>query len=691
MKPRIVIPASITESFDREVERELDTKRPAVQYIRRSTENQRLRNQMSLVQQDERLGEKLVGKGFGRIEKIDTDDGKSGQRLLEDRAGLQYVYDLLEGRTLIDGQRIAAIGAYDASRMWRDTTHVWYNDFIQKLIANDVPFITWRRTYWPRDPRDMDALRREFEYALKSLETITERAIPARFLAVEENSSYGGHAIPPGFIISGFQTDKHYVVYEEHRKLVVYLFERFKALGGNIPRLLRELLHEGFHFPEFTIENPPHLALPHVQGVGYFISTRRALVSILTNRAYIGHYIFTKHAKTTMRFDEKKQKRVRVKGKPEASYVNERAHDAIVDYDLFVWCYEKITGYTLLDGIPVEVRPERRYGTQTNALLDGLITSRGNPVYAVAAKAAYVAREYDHDLNTTTLTAPIDLVDTIVGQVMDSVVMQETLNGNDALAQRIRAVQQEVKQRATNFQAKLAVIDNGIRGWELDKQSSRDTGNKAGLDEANKQLVILASQRAAVVEEMERASKDDAVLAECADLMERVRAGWTCLEYDHQRRLAKLVILKADLREAAPHILCLTLALGVPISRKLAIYFYRARGSHPAWTDAENAILRQFYPDADRRIVMEHLLTRTWESAIMQAGAILHLVRTTRQNTSTIPDNMTYADQLVLQELGVPMSEARRKATWPQVRDITSQAQPGEVAPAFVLLEASYP
>jgi len=75
----------------------------------------------------------------------------------------------------------------------------------------------------------------------------------------------------------------------------------------------------------------------------------------------------------------------------------------------------------------------------------------------------------------------------------------------------------------------------------------------------------------------------------------------------------------------------------------------------------------------------------------MQAGAVLHLVRTTRENTSTIPDNMTYADRLVLQELGIPMSEARNKAIWPQVRDITSEAQPGELAPAFVLLEASYP
>lgn len=689
MKPRMIIPASITESFDREIERELDTSRPVVQYIRRSTENQRLRNQMSLVQQDEKLGAKLVGKGFGHIEKIDIDDGKSGQRLLEDRAGLQYVYDLLEGRALIDGQSIAAVGAFDASRMWRDTTHVWYDDFIQKLIANNVPFITWRRTYWPQDSRDMDALRREFEYALKSLETITERAIPARFLAVEENSSYGGHAIPPGFIISGFQTDKHYAVYEEHRKLVVYLFERFKECGGNIPRLLRELLHEGFHFPEFTIENPPHLALPHIPGVGYFVNTRRALVSILTNRAYIGHYIFTKHAEGTVRFDEKKQKRVRVKGRPEATYVNEHAHEAIVDYDLFVWCYEKITGYTL-DGIPVQSRPERRYGTQTNALLDGILTSCGNPVYAIAAKAAYVAREYDHDLNTTTLTVSIKQVDTIVGLVMDSIVMQETLNGTDALARRIREVQQGVRKRAADLGARLAVIDNGIRGWELDKQSAREKGYKPGLDRANEELAKLASQRAAIEEEMKRATQDDSVLAECADLMERVRTGWTCLEYGHQRRLAKLVIIHADIREVAPHMLCLALSLGIPISRKLAVYFYRARGTHPAWTEAENAILRQYYPYADRKIVMEKLRTRTWESAIMQAGAVLHLVRTTRENTSTIPDNMTYADQLVLQELGIPMSEARNKAIWPQVRDITSEAQPGELVPAFVLLEASY-
>ena len=63
----------------------------------------------------------------------------------------------------------------------------------------------------------------------------------------------------------------------------------------------------------------------------------------------------------------------------------------------------------------------------------------------------------------------------------------------------------------------------------------------------------------------------------------------------------------------------------------------------------------------------------------MQAGSILHLRRMTRENSSTIPDNMTYADQLMLQDLSVPMSEARRKATWPQVRDITSQAQSGEL------------
>src|SRR2546430_16636202 len=130
---RAIVPnRSIIDALDPDVSHELDTGRPAVLYIRRSTETQKNVNLMSLIQQDDKLSAKLLGKGFTRLEKIDTDDGTSGQKLLEDRAGLTYLYDLIEGRKLIGGKRISAVAAYDASRLWRDTTHVWYNDFIQR-------------------------------------------------------------------------------------------------------------------------------------------------------------------------------------------------------------------------------------------------------------------------------------------------------------------------------------------------------------------------------------------------------------------------------------------------------------------------------------------------------------------------------------------------------------------------------
>jgi len=677
MKLRAYLPnTSIIEALEHEIERHLDTSRPVVQYIRRSTENQKNYNLMSLVQQDIRMGEKLIGKGFTHVEKIDTDDGTSGQRLLEDRAGLQYVYDLLEGRKLIDNQRVAAIAAYDASRMWRDTTHVWYNDFIQKLIANDVPFITWRRTYWPQDANDMEALREEFKAALASLKTITERANPARLEAVN-NGSYGGHAIPPGYYIVGTKTDRHYAVYEEHRALVLYLFERFKFWNGSRSKLLHELIETGFHFPEFTIENPPHLALPHIKGVGYFVRTERALTSILTNRAYLGEYYFTTYEAAEYRYDEKKGRRVRGKGTPKASYVNKQAHEPIVPRDLFAWCYEHVTGETL-DGVQVEQRPERRYGVQTNALLEGLLESDGNPVYCMAYKNTYVARKYldGYGWISTELNVPIADVDKVFGMVMDSLVAVDRLQGDGAISKRIAEVRRDIVEHVTDYQAKLAVLENAKRGWNLDKQSAREKGYKPGLDEANEQLAKIDSQIAAITDEMNRADKKDQELAECSMLFCQLLRGWTGMAFKYQRRLAQLLVTHANITEATPHIIKLVVSFGVPVSKTKAIYFYRAQGSRPAWTEQENTILRQLYPVADRAEVLAALPDRTWKSCIMQARSKpLSLERTTRLNTSDISEYMAYADCELIRELGMQPNDAY----WPQVRDITLLVQESEL------------
>src|SRR6266566_1631972 len=333
----------------------------AVQYIRRSGEGQVKNNRMSEVLQDEKMQVRLEAKGFAEFEKIDTDDGTSGQKMLEDRAGLQYLYDLIKGKERINGKLVGAVSAFNASRLWRDPSHVYYNDFIAMLVKFQVPYIDYKRVYWPDSFNcpDMEALRGEFIKALATLQQITDYALPARYEAVTQGS-YGGHAIPIGFIIVGSKSNRRYRVYEPHRELVEYLFKRFKALHGNLPRLLRELRDSDFAFPEFdsSVTDVPHIALPLVAGKGYEVNNRNALLSILTNVSYIGHYIFTRREPGTIETDEKTGKRVKRSGKPIASYVNEHHHDAIIDRELFDFAYTTLTGETVT-GEVVHAKPER--------------------------------------------------------------------------------------------------------------------------------------------------------------------------------------------------------------------------------------------------------------------------------------------------------------------------------------------
>jgi len=107
------------------VQQQLPVDKPVAQYIRQSTLGQVKKNIQSFVLQDEKLGSKLVRMGFIEVRKIEIDQGKSGQKDRFQRKGLDDLYRWAE-----HGE-IGAIAFFDASRLWRDPTHVWYNDYIQ--------------------------------------------------------------------------------------------------------------------------------------------------------------------------------------------------------------------------------------------------------------------------------------------------------------------------------------------------------------------------------------------------------------------------------------------------------------------------------------------------------------------------------------------------------------------------------
>ncbi len=673
MRAQPVANRDLMSLYASEDERKLDTSLPVVQYIRRSSQGQKKNNLMSLIQQDNSMRARLEVKGFTEFELIDTDDGTSGQKALEDRAGLTYLYDLIKGKKLINGKRIGAVAAYDASRLWRDTTRVWYNEFIQLIIKYHVPVIFHNRTFYPESSQDMDMLRAEFEGAIATLKQITEKANPARLEAVWQGS-YGGGNVPAGFIIAGTKSNYTFQAYEPHKQVIEYLFKRYKALNGNLPRLLRECQDSNLCLPEFdsSVTNRPNLALTHVPGKGYPIRTRDALVSILTNKAYIGHYVYNVREEATIHHDERLDRRVKTLGAVKVSYVNESHHDALIDRSLFDYAYQRLTGQTV-EGETVEVKQERRYGMQTRALLEGVLKSGDCPVYAMAGKNLYVART---DTSEDVVAVKIEQLDTVFSTVMARGLAQGWFSGNCDLIELVEKAVQDTANKKVDLNESLNVVNNGIHGWELDKASCRETGNVHGLNDANKQLAVLYARRDRLQSELEQASSDSNLLGEAEDLVEQAMTNWHGMKFEKQRMLVKTLVCQADISEVSPHILKLELLFAIGLKSKgapvhMAFYFYRNMGSKEAWTDEENVVLRRMYASSDRADILQSLPTRAWKSIIMQCSDVLHISRQTYHNTSDIPDTMCLADVDVIRSLGM----SPKTALWPVRGNIDQNLQ----------------
>lgn len=650
-----------------ETPQRLPIEKPVILYIRRSTEGQK-GNLASLIQQDTRMERRLVAKGYTNVIKIDIDDGISGQKTQEDRLGLKQTYSMLRRG------EAGTLAAFDVSRIWRDRTHVYFNSFIAELKKLGVPIIVNDRTFWPNVEADEKALRHAFEEAQAQLDQFYKKANPARMVAIEENYSFGGHAVPMGYVVTGTKADKHYLIYEPHAKLVRWLYQRYRELGGNLGRLRRELERLDFHFPHFDEKEIARLgaSIPHValnrgktDNKGYPLVYRNAIISILTNPAYLGWYLYN------------------------GMVVSKEAHKPIVSYDLFMYAYTKLNDRTL-EGEPNESRPKvERHTVDVPALLEGLLTSNGIPVY-VMSRGTYAARLPVDKWKSTELIIRVEKLDSIIDAAMLHALSimgtRKRLGVQSDVDEQVEALLVEKTEQLVDYDEQLATIDTGINEWELAKRVSMREQDEPGVTEAVRNLKRLRSDRATVEEAREQAGKEAALLSESTELINEALVRYTTMTIEQRRRLIRLFVSCADIVEETPHILKLTLHFTrIPLQpTPMVVFFYRTSGSRPAWTEAENEILRTMYTHADRADIMEALPVRTWESASLQARA-LGLSRTWRRDPADIPENMTHADidlmcQLDWPDRDVPRMlyelDGNRQANW-------------QIAPEDTLVKAS--
>ncbi len=562
-------------------------------------------------------------------------EGKSGTKRRDERTGLDELY------TLLETGKAGTVSAFDVSRLYRVTSKAEIGTFCDMVLELQIPVVTFSRIYWPNETEN-DQLAADLKAAGAFINEIVRGKLhAAKNRHIQYDASYGGGWVPFGYVVVGMgdatADRKFYQEYKPHSELIRHLFRRFKELGGNLRLLARELEEIDFRFPPFEQGITPHVALkPDVDG-SYPLRTREAIISILTNRAYIGWYEYGN------------------------TLISRTAHAPIVPLDDFVYAYWMLLG-TDIDGEPHEHKPrERRYGGAT-ALLDGIVRSDSQPVYVVGKN--YVARAMHNGFHRDVLVVSASALDIAFAKAMVVSIAkleQEHKNGlHNAIYDRVTALQQEQEKLVTDYSKTLARIDKEIANEEMAQQASKRLGDLPGYEAATKQLVTLRKDRLAIEAKAQQANSEAGELAECHSLIDCAVSQWEGMPVSRRKRLVKLLVESANLTEASPHFVRLDVVLGTPIECPLTLYLHRKQSSRQPWNEQENETLKQLYPRASKQAVMEALPTHTWTAIVQQAMAkSVRRAGTGHWRDGTEPDSsyavsssLAYADYELMRQTG---------------------------------------
>ncbi len=192
---------------------------------------------------------------------MDTDDlGLSGQLKMEERPAFVKMLRRIEDGT------VKVVIAAQVDRLFRDRWGAEYSKFMEICFTYGVKVVTpnpWRTgidfVYDFSIPWHVDKFRRKCEEAWSYL----ENHVYGRMLAAQEelwqSGYWSGGNLPIGYIVDRREKldgkknpdYRKYIPYPPHVVIVLWLFERYRQLVGNLNALLREILKRPYLFPAF--------------------------------------------------------------------------------------------------------------------------------------------------------------------------------------------------------------------------------------------------------------------------------------------------------------------------------------------------------------------------------------------------------------------------------------------------------
>lgn len=644
----------------------LRTDRPAGVYARRSDPTAK-KKETDKSQSREMQTEDLLAWATGKsglvpcwneeyLEPYFADLGLSGTLRPDERPDMLRLFDDIDAGKYDHGTIIC----WQESRLFRDETQIYYNQFIQKCKAHDIVVVVVSPFLMIYDFQD-EFLTEMFRWKCKEAGEFIRRQVKGWMLPARERAAKQGNWSGLGDVSIGYVVDidpksptyKKFIVYPPHAVLVIYLFKRFAELAGDLTKLMRELAENRIIFPPIPeeLQHSVYLKSRMMSISGGRLRTRTALESILTNRHYLGWRIVS------------------------GEVVNKNSHEAIVDAALFEFAFTTLTGMDIEGNVIEQVTKHGRYyqrsnkarkallkdciqGSEGNVLVKRIRNNEYNYVYIPDAykdqpsftnqghieiinvellDAVVVERLFFHIKKITNLPEYNAALE-IKRAEKERAIVQVKASLESIPVEQKRLVEQLAKtEKETVQQLLLAEVEN------LEKEKER----------LNRVLPVLQKERDEILH-----SLDIELL-----LLEQ---HWQ--DYDIDRRIALLnfLIYAVEVDLVSPRWLRVRVTWLREEWGCEQMYMCRPRIGGKEWTEEEDNFLREHFPTGKRVCILNGIPNRTWKT-IRSRAKLIGLHRQVYEVNYEFPQDsdFTLLDVRFMEQEGIPMTS--KSTNWTNV------------------------
>ena len=276
----------------------LPTDRPVAAYYRQSTGAQ-VGNISTLIQTVD-LKAYLRQKGWAKelIILIDNDQGVSGQKKIDERKGMSLMFEMI-----ITG-KVGAVACQDEDRLFRDQTQIQVNIFIEACKTHRVLVLTPFMVYDFAHPTMGSFFIRQFRAKCEMAADYTNSIVNGRMFAARERvqleGKWCGGSIPVGYMVdcrrtladgSANPTYRKYVVFEPYAEVVRAYYRIFWEVGCVARTAIKVIGEQGPWFPQCPAPDGFKINYRLAHYYKMRCPSRRGLVQMLTNAAYLGHWV----------------------------------------------------------------------------------------------------------------------------------------------------------------------------------------------------------------------------------------------------------------------------------------------------------------------------------------------------------------------------------------------------------------